>query len=63
MEETGAADAARDASPASGLVVLVSMPTFMTLSARSLAKRRIVVPFVECSTRYVVFRFLSHRAC
>jgi hypothetical protein len=58
VEETSAADATEGASLASGLVVLVSAPPTLNLSAESLAKRQIIVPFVGCSTRYAILQSL-----
>jgi hypothetical protein len=63
MEETGAADAVRNASSAYGPVVSVSAVAPITLFAESLMERWIVLPFVECSTRYAILRFLPHHAC
>jgi hypothetical protein len=53
-EETDVTDAAGDASLASGLAVSASAPASMTLSARSLVERQIMLPFVDRSTRYAV---------
>jgi hypothetical protein len=53
-EETDIADAAGDASLASGLAVSASVPASMTLSARSLVERQILLPFMDRSTRYVI---------
>jgi hypothetical protein len=63
MEETGAADAVRNASSAYGPVVSVTVVDPITLFAESLMERRIVLPFVELSTRYAILRFLPHHAC
>jgi hypothetical protein len=62
-EETNVADVARDASLASGLAMSVSALASVTLSARSLMERQIVLPFVDRSARYAVLQFLPHRAC
>jgi hypothetical protein len=50
--ETGAANTTRVASLASGPVALAVVPPAMTPSAKLHAERQIILPFVECSTRY-----------
>ena len=52
VEEIGAADATGNASPASGLVALAVVPPVMIPPTELCAKRRIILPFVERSTRY-----------
>ena len=54
MEETDGANATEGASPASGPAASVLAPPSVTLSIEALIERRIVVPFVERSTRYAV---------
>jgi hypothetical protein len=52
--ETGAANTTEVASLASGLVALAVVPPVVTPSAELHVERQIILPFMECSTRYTV---------